>query len=78
MVEKYGYENISQFPEIKEKKKEKKRQTRLFLSNQPIALEIIKYKDKYGLKLGSYWMYKSQELLDNLLTELKMTYGDMV
>ena len=77
MLERYGVSNISQSPEIKEKKKEKKRQTRLFLSNQPIALEIIKYKDKYGLKLGSYWMYKSQEFLDNLLTELNMTYGDM-
>lgn len=77
MVERYGFENISQVPEIKEKKKQKKRQSRLFLSNQPIALEILKYKEKYGLKLGSYWMYKPQEFLDNLLTELKITYGDM-
>ena len=57
--------------------KEKKRQSRIFLSNQPIALEILKYKEKYGLKLGSYWMYKPQEILDGILAELKLSYGEI-
>ena len=69
----YDLESTSQIIDSKEKK----RQSRIFLSNQPIALEILKYKEKYGLKLGSYWMYKPQEILDGILAELKLSYGEI-
>lgn len=72
-LSKYGVEHPMQSPELKEKRKQK----HIFLSNQPLALEILKYKEKYNLKFNSYWMYKPQEFLDKLLEDLKMTYGTM-
>ena len=72
-LSKYGVEHNSQSPEIKEKKKQ------IFINfmNQPTILELTKYRDKFKLKLGRGWYYKPQEFLDNLLIELKMTYGEI-
>lgn len=72
-LENYGFDHPNKSPEEQEKRKQK----RIFLSSQPIALEILKYKEKYNLKLGSAWIYKKQEILDSMLKNLKMTYGDM-
>lgn len=32
-------------------------------------------KDKFKLKLGRRWFWKPQEFLDNMLEELRITYG---
>ena len=69
---KYGVEYPCQSPKIQEKK----RQNRIALNNRPTVLEIIQYKEKFKPKLMPYWIYKKQEILDSILEELKMIYGD--
>ncbi len=72
-LERLGVENPSQSPEVKERA----RQTRNVLCNRSIVSEIRKYKDRFKLKLGSSWFYKKKEFLDNMLLELKTTYGEL-
>ncbi len=71
LLEKYGVENPSQSSEIQEKKK----QAYSTLKNRPIVLEIKKYRDWFKIKLTPSWVWKSQEALDIILAEIKMTYG---
>jgi len=73
LLRNFGVENPSQIPEIQEKK----RQTRVRMMNRPIVLEIRKYKEKFNPKLIHYWFCKPQEVLDGILEELKLTYGEL-
>jgi hypothetical protein len=72
-LDKYGVENVSQSPEIKEKKKLKYDA----LMNSTVIVEIRKYKDEFKLKLGCNWYHKNKEILDDILKELKKSYGEL-
>lgn len=58
--------------------KEKWRRTFNIMNNRPVVLEIRKYQNELDLKLGHSWYMKSQDILDTILTDIKLTYGDFL